>query len=119
MDINLTPKAIFARNAVAQRIMQAHANMARITGMRSAPASRSSYCAHIDKLDAERVAKRNGHAGEGGLQKHSVGNLYPLAVVGWGDGSFTVEHLTSGQRFDRFDNSAAAFDKAHALKAAA
>ena len=96
MDINLTPNVIFNRNAAAQRIMQAHANVERILAMRNAPAARSSYCAHIDKLDAERVAKRNGHAAEGGLQKHSVGDTYPYMLVAYGDGTFAACNATTG-----------------------
>lgn len=42
-----------------------------------------------------------GHvANGGGLQKHSVGDIYPLAVVGYADGDklrFTVENLETGQ----------------------
>ena len=39
------------------------------------------------------------HAEHVGLQKHSVGDLYPLAVVGYGNGDdtlYVIEHLTDG-----------------------
>jgi hypothetical protein len=39
------------------------------------------------------------HSVHTGLQKHSVGDIYPLAVVGYGTGDeveYCVEHLTNG-----------------------
>ena len=43
----------------------------------------------------------SGHHDEHvGLQKHSVGDLYPLAIVGYGNGDktkYVIEHLTRGE----------------------
>ena len=40
-----------------------------------------------------------GHAPDSPIQKHSVGDIYPLAVVGYGSGNhvmYCVENLTNG-----------------------
>ena len=46
------------------------------------------------------VATTGHHPEHVGLQKHSVGGIYPLAVVGYGNGDLTtycIEHLTEGK----------------------
>lgn len=116
MDINLTPNRIFAEKAAADRIMAAHAEIDKINRLRTG-VPRGHFAAWVDKTEKERQIKKRGHAGEGGLQNHSVGDLYPLAVVGYGDGSFQVENLATGERFERFNNSGTAFEAAEARRA--
>lgn len=38
-----------------------------------------------------------GHAGNGGLQKHSIGELYPFIIVGYGDGRWGWQHAATGE----------------------
>lgn len=49
--------------------------------------------------DPAKAEPTTGHAPDSGLQKHSIGELYPLAVVGYGDNPmiFVLENLETGQ----------------------
>lgn len=117
MDINLTPERIFANNAAARAIMVGHVH-SLANGVRPAvtmngvthPAHRRSFSESVDRARALRAAVYQGHAGEGGLQKHSVGGLYPWAVVSFGDGTHTVANLATGKqlrcRFRDYDIAA-------------
>lgn len=64
--------------------------------------------AKLDKLpvhysstftESAKAEPTTGHAPNSGLQKHSLGELYPLAVVGYGDSPmiFVLENLETGQ----------------------
>ena len=57
----------------------------------------ASYSARFTE-HGEKATVSQGHAGEGGLQKHSIGGSYPWAVVGYGQAGhvvYVIEHLTS------------------------
>lgn len=68
-------------------------------------------------LDAAKAGSYYaGHAGAGGLQQHSVGGLYPFAVVGFGSDNvqgytYSVQNLVTGEllraRFEDYDAAAA------------
>lgn len=45
--------------------------------------------------------KPQGHAGRGGIQKHSLGNDYPWTVVGYGDGTWAAENVVTGRSYPR------------------
>ena len=49
--------------------------------------------------ESAKAEPTTGHAPNSGLQKHSIGELYPLAVVGYGDSPmiFVLENLETGQ----------------------
>ncbi len=53
-----------------------------------------------DRATVAAVAK--GHVPDSGLQRHSVGAIYPLVVVTWANGDepykFTVENLEAGEQ---------------------
>lgn len=42
-----------------------------------------------------------GHAGTGGIQRHSLGDEYPWTVVGYGDGTWAGENLTTGTKLHK------------------
>lgn len=42
-----------------------------------------------------------GHAGSGGIQKHSLGDEYPWVVVGYGDGTWGAENVATGTQLVR------------------
>lgn len=101
--------------------MNAHTTIANLiagaTGTRPAidmngvthPARRASYSAFVDASLAERNRNYLGHAGEGGLQQHSVAGNYPWHVVGYGDRTFGVTNLATGEslraRFRNYDDA--------------
>lgn len=76
-----------------------------------------------DPATVAAVAK--GHVPDSGLQRHSVGPIYPLVVVTWANGDepykFTVEHLETGEQATvggelmRFTDYAAAYALAELL----
>ena len=57
----------------------------------------------------------NGHAGDGGIQSHSLGEPYPLAVYATGDGRWCVWSCLSGVTFGEFGTAKAAFGRARQL----
>jgi hypothetical protein len=76
-----------------------------------------------DPATVAAVAK--GHVPDSGLQRHSVGPIYPLVVVTWANGDepykFTVENLETGEQATvggelmRFTDYAAAYALAELL----
>ena len=60
-------------------------------------------------------AETAGHAGSSGIQTHSLGDIYPLAVYGTGDGRWCVWSCLSGVTFGEFWNTSEAFAYAQRL----
>ena len=70
----------------------------------------SPFAIAIDASHRKHDPAYLGHAGEGGLQTHSIGGLYPYLPVGYGHGKWAVHNLVSGERtaavFDDYSEAA-------------
>jgi len=96
---NLTPEQIFAANSQAASIMQRLAKIEELVGIpRATPMGQSSFAAAVDASHAKPGKHVGGHAGEGGLQTHSVGGLYPYHPVAYGNGKWSIHNLVTGER---------------------
>lgn len=110
----LTPAQIAADIKAARAA--AYATIQRITHPVVTP--KSSFAAAIEASHAKPARVYEGHAGDGGLQTHSVGGLYPWMTPAFGDGTFGVENAVTGQKLTcRFDDYEAAAEWAERLKA--
>lgn len=68
----------------------------------------------MEKEMVARIPSRMGHhATESGLQKHSVGNAYPLHIVGYGDNPtlYTIENMKTGEVLSCLDDQPRSFGK--------
>lgn len=110
----LTPEKI------AADIKAARAAAAQTIGRITSPKvpAKSEFSLAVEGAHRKPAVVYQGHAGEGGLQAHSVGGLYPWIIVGFGDGTFSVMNGAAGQqlsaRFRDYDEAAA---RAERLKA--
>lgn len=56
------------------------------------------------------------HAANGGLQRHSVGELYPWIIVGTGDGRWYAMNGANGKTSGVFDRQDVAVSVARIMK---
>jgi hypothetical protein len=95
----LTPAQIAADQVRGRAIMAQHI-IRTIIGYSKGVAmtKQSSFSRAVDASHAKSSPVYTGHAGEGGLQQHSVGGLYPYHPVAYGNGKWAVHNLVSGKR---------------------
>lgn len=74
-----------------------------------------TYIEHIRSIESTRRLRSCGHAGSGGLQRHSIGNTYPYMVVVYGDGRCAARHSISGEEH-MCETLEAAIDKCDELR---
>lgn len=98
-DVTVTGRAVYRRPEFATPY--------------SAPAKNFALQADFSHLEARTLAYL-GHVGEGGLQRHSIGKIYPLIVYGkdqwsFGDTRYHIMDARTGHTFLRsFESSALA-----------